>query len=83
MPIAGGLIKADDQYEFGKLCSKLEEFGAYLLTYSPGKGKLYAWFRPGESLGKAEAYLKDHGYTFERRKGRNATFYFLAIDWRR
>ena len=83
MPIAGELIKADDQYEFGKLCSKLEEFGAYLLTYSPGKGKLYAWFRPGEELGRAIEYLDAHGYTYERIRARNATFYILAIDWRR
>lgn len=79
-PIGKGLLKIDDYIDFGKLFESLEKLGAYIISYSPGKGKVYAWFRGKDAL-KAEQWLKSAGYKWERKNGKFENFVMLSIDW--
>jgi len=80
MPVGRGLLKIDDYIGFGKLFESLEKLGAYMISYSPSKGKVYAWFRGKDAL-KAEQWLKNAGYKWKRKNGKLENFVMLAIDW--
>jgi len=82
--IAKGFFKAGDYYHFGRLVAKLEELGAYLISYSPKKSTVFAWFRGGPADGPAEkaiTWLKENGYDFKVALGENATWTMVAVRW--
>ena len=84
MSIGKGVFKADDYYHFGKLVAELERLGAYLISYSPKKSTVFAWFRGGPDEGQAALAIKwlgDNGYDYEILLGSNANFTMVAIKW--
>jgi len=84
MPVGRGLLKIDDYIGFGKLFESLEKLGAYMISYSPGRGKVYAWFRGKDAL-KAEHWLKKHDLKpeyyeyYERKKVRHSSGRIVEI----
>jgi len=82
--IGKGLLKIDDYYKFGKLIETLEEHGAYLITYSPKKNTILAWFKGGPNSEQVKTiinYLKENKYEYSIVVGKNANWTMVRVGW--
>lgn len=81
MPIKTGLFGFDDYIKFGELLDKLEEAGAYLMTYNPKKRVLYAWITYNDWNKAISNWLTENNYSHTiETVGRNSNFIMLTIQ---
>jgi hypothetical protein len=80
VPVGRGLFKAGDFYRFGRLVDRLEELGAYYVSWSPKRQSLFAWFRESD-VKKVSAWLDSEGIKYSVKPGVHNNFFIFEIRW--